>query len=221
MMGFTPTLSDKKSENSDYRKEILAGDGFMKKIKKGDTLRIIDQAGNQAADTLFFLAEDPADHYSASMTIQQQENLYLGAGTILVSESGKKMLRITADTCGQHDTIGGACSCQSNSVRYQREKVYMHACRDTFMLEMSRFSSEYPFSKRDLAPNINFFMNVPVDPEGYLDFKDGVSGAGYYVELEALEDVIILISNCPQLNNPCNDYNPTPIEVLIWKGAAE
>ncbi|MGM0238112.1 urea amidolyase associated protein UAAP2 [Enterococcus sp. AZ103] len=217
-MTFVATLSEKLSENCDYKKEILAGDGFMQEIKKGDTIRIVDQAGNQAADTLFFLTDDPADHYSASMTIQQQANLYLTTDSILMSESGREMLKITADTCGQHDTIGGACSCQSNTVRYQREKVYMHACRDTFMLEMSRFVSSYPFSKHDLAPNINFFMNVPVAPDGDLDFKDGVSGPGFYVELEALEDVIVLISNCPQLNNPCNDYNPTPIEVLIWEG---
>lgn len=218
-MEFTPIVSDKKSENSDYKKEILAGDGWMKTIQKGDTLRIVDQAGNQAADTLFFLKNDPADHYSACMTIQEQKSLYLTTGTVLMSEAGQEMLKITADTCGQHDTIGGACSCQSNTVRYQREKVSMHACRDTFMLQMSQFFDQYRFSKRDLAPNINFFMNVPVNPEGELDFKDGVSGPGYYVELEALADVIVLISNCPQLNNPCNDYNPTPIEVLIWKGA--
>ncbi|MGM0111222.1 urea amidolyase associated protein UAAP2 [Enterococcus sp. DIV0187] len=217
-MVFVPTFSDKKSENSDYNQEVLAGDGFMKEIKKGDTLRIVDQVGNQAADTLFFLADDPADHYSVTMTIQEQESLYLSTGTVLMSESGREMLKITADTCGKHDTIGGACSCQSNTVRYQREKVYMHACRDTFMLQMSKYPGCYPFTKRDLAPNINFFMNVPVDTAGNLDFKDGVSGPGFYVELEALEDVIVLISNCPQLNNPCNDYNPTPIDVLIWKG---
>lgn len=217
-MAFVPTFSDKKSENSDFHQEVLAGDGFMKEIKKGDTLRIVDLAGNQAADTLFFLADDPADHYSATMTIQEQASLYLSTGTILMSEAGREMLKITADTCGQHDTIGGACSCQSNTVRYQREKVHMHACRDTFMLQMSKYPGSYTFTKRDLAPNINFFMNVPVDPAGNLDFKDGVSGPGFYVELEALADVIVLISNCPQLNNPCNDYNPTPIDVLIWKG---
>ncbi|GCF92670.1 urea carboxylase [Enterococcus florum] len=217
-MAFVPVISNKKSENSDYKTDILAGDGWMKTINKGDTLRIVDLDGNQAADTLFFLKDDPADHYSASMTIQEQASLYLSTGTVLMSESGREMLRITADTCGQHDTIGGACSCQSNTVRYQREKVHMHACRDTFMLQMSNYSGAYTFSKRDLAPNINFFMNVPVAPDGGLDFKDGVSGPGYYVELEALEDVIVLISNCPQLNNPCNDYNPTPIQVLLWEG---
>jgi uncharacterized protein YcgI (DUF1989 family) len=72
--------------------------------------------------------------------------------------------------------------------------------------------------KRDLASNINFFMNVPVTPAGGLTFEDGVSGPGRYVEMRAEIDVLCLVSNCPQLNNPCNAYNPTPIRILVWNG---
>lgn len=75
---------------------------------------------------------------------------------------------------------------------------------------------EFGLTKRDISHNINFFMNVPITPEGGLSFADGISGAGKYVELKALMDVYVLISNCPQLNNPCNAYNPTPVEVIIW-----
>ena len=49
-----------------------------------------------------------------------------------------------------------------------------------------------------------------------LTFADGISAPGKYVELKAEQDVIVLISNCPQLNNPCNGWNPTPAEVLVW-----
>lgn len=124
------------------------------------------------------------------------------------------MLEITADKTGRHDTLGGACSCQSNTVRYAREKLYMHSCRDSFLLQLSMQGEGY--LKRDLAPNINFFMNVPVAKEGGLEFVDGVSAPGNYVEMKAFMDVMVLISNCPQLNNPCNAYHPTPVEVLIW-----
>ncbi len=74
--------------------------------------------------------------------------------------------------------------------------------------------------KRDLVPNVNFFMNVPVTPEGGLSFEDGLSGPGKYVELRAEMDVLVLVSNCPQLNNPCNAYNPTPVRFVIWNGEA-
>ncbi len=193
---------------------ILAGDGWMYDLEPGQALRIVDVEGNQAADTLFYDADCPEDHYSASATIAGQGSIYLTAGSTLLAESGKPLLRIVADTCGRHDTLGGACSAESNTVRYAHEKHAMHNCRDTFMLQLAKRGE--PYGKRDLAPNINFFMNVPVTPEGGLEFADGVSGPGCYVELVALCRTTVLISNCPQLNNPCNAYNPTPIRVLIW-----
>ena len=141
------------------------------------------------------------------------EVLYLGVGTRLVSTEGNPMLTIVADTCGRHDTLGGACAQESNTVRYALDKRYMHSCRDNF-LRASLHDGR--LSKRDIGANINFFMNVPVTPEGGLTFEDGLSAPGKYVELKAEMDVIVLISNCPQLNNPCNGWNPTPAEVLVW-----
>lgn len=200
------------------RDTVLAGDYYLKVIQKGQTVRILDLEGNQAADTLFYSAEDPTERYSATDTIREQGNVYLTAGSVLVSNDCNPMLKIVADTCGRHDTVGGACSTESNTVRYALEKKCMHACRDSWLLAIAEHE-ELGLSKRDITHNINFFMNVPVTTEGGLSFADGISGAGKYVELEALMDCIMLISNCPQLNNPCNAYNPTPIDVLIWDAA--
>ncbi|WP_134703994.1 urea amidolyase associated protein UAAP2 [Ammoniphilus sp. YIM 78166] len=216
MAVFNRVESQRKAEEACYDQIISAGDGWMHELLPGQVLRIIDLEGNQAADTLFFDADHPEDHYSAVATIAGQKNIYLTTGSVLRSESGKELLTIVADTCGRHDTLGGACSAQSNTVRYAHETLPMHNCRDTFMLQMSQHESGR-YTKRDLAPNINFFMNVPVTTEGGLKFDDGVSGPGCYVELQAHCRTTVLISNCPQLNNPCNAYNPTPIRLLIWE----
>lgn len=197
------------------RQSVGAGDYWMHVVRAGQTLRLVDVEGNQAADTLFYNAANTAERYSAVDTIQRQAKLYLGVGTQLISTEGRPMLEITADTCGRHDTLGGACATESNTVRYALEKKCMHACRDSYLLAVTE-NDGYGMSKRDITHNINFFMNVPVTPEGGLTFADGVSGPGKYVEMKALIDVIVLLSNCPQLNNPCNGYNPTPIEVLVW-----
>lgn len=197
------------------REVVKAGDYWLKEIKAGQTLRILDLEGNQAADTLFYSAADPSERYSAMDTIREQGNLYLTVGSQLRSNLNNVMLEITADTCGRHDTLGGACATESNTVRYALEKRCMHACRDSWMLALAEH--EYlGISKRDITHNINFFMNVPVTVDGGLTFADGISAPGKYVEMQAKMDVIVLISNCPQLNNPCNAYNPTPIELLIW-----
>lgn len=197
-----------------YEKIVPAGEGWMHLVGKGQTLRIVDLEGNQAADTFFFSEADLAERYSAQDTIREQRAIYLTTGSRLMSNRRRPMLTITADTCGRHDTLGGACAAESNMVRYDPGKRFMHSCRDTFLLTMAR--SGYPVAKRELAHNINFFMNVPVTAEGGLKFEDGVSGPGKYVEMRAEMDVLCLISNCPQLNNPCNGYNPTPVRVLVW-----
>jgi len=203
------------TEQASYCQTILAGDYFIKVLKQGQTIRIHDLEGNQAADTLFYNANNPAERYSAMDTIREQGNIYLTAGSTLLSNDCNPMLDIVADTCGRHDTLGGACATESNTVRYSLEKKCMHACRDSWMLAIAEHE-EFGISKRDITHNINFFMNVPVTSDGKLSFEDGISDAGKYVELKAAMDVIVLISNCPQLNNPCNAYNPTPVEVLIW-----
>lgn len=195
--------------------EVLAGDYWMQPLLKNQTLRIVDLYGNQAADILFYKAADPTERYSAMDTIREQKNVYLSAGTTLMTNMGNPMLTITADTCGRHDTLGGACATESNTVRYALEKKTMHACRDSWMLAVAE-NVQFGISKRDITHNINFFMNVPVTEQGTLTFEDGISEAGKYVEMQAEMDVIVLISNCPQLNNPCNAYNPTPIGLYIW-----
>jgi urea carboxylase-associated protein 1 len=198
-----------------FRQVIPAGDYWIDIIKAGQYLRIVDVEGNQAADTLFFNAADVAERYSAVDTIRAQRNVYLGFGSKLLSTAGNLMAEIVADTVGRHDTLGGACASESNTVRYALDKRTMHACRDSYLLAVAQHD-QLGLAKRDLSHNINFFMNVPVTTDGGLTFADGLSGPGQYVEMRAGMDIIVLISNCPQLNNPCNAYNPTPLEVLIW-----
>jgi urea carboxylase-associated protein 1 len=206
--------SSLSAESAVFRQIVPAGEPFLRRVEQGQVLRILDLEGNQAVDTLFYNADDTEERYDANNTIRGQNNIYLTAGTQLRSNEGNVMLTIIADTCGRHDTLGGACSAESNTVRYALEKRHMHACRDSFLLALAEY--DHGMSKRDLPSNINFFMNVPVTPEGGLTFEDGISAAGRYVELRADMDVLVLISNCPQLNNPCNAYNPTPVEVLVW-----
>ena len=200
------------------RTVINSGDYFFQTMKEGETLRIVDLEGNQAADVLFFNAEDPSERYSMSDTLREQAAIYLTAGTMLKTNLNRDLLEIVADTCGRHDTLGGACATESNTVRYDLEKRGMHACRDSWMLAIGE-REEFGLSKEDIGHNINFFMNVPVTPDGGLQFADGISAPGKYVELKAKMDTLILISNCPELNNPCNAYNPTPIEVVFWSAA--
>ena len=195
-----------------------AGEPWLHTVRCGQILRIIDLEGNQAVDTIFYRADDTAERYSVTDTFQRQGGIYLGVGTVLYSNRGQAMLTIVADTCGRHDSLGGACAAESNTVRYALQKKFMHSCRDNYLLALAH--ADNGMGKRDIVPNINFFMNVPVTEAGGLTFEDGISAPGKYVELRAEMDILMLVSNCPQLNNPCNAYNPTPVRFVIWDPSA-
>ena len=208
-----PTTDIRNAESAVFQATIAAGEPFICEVKAGQTLRLLDLEGNQAVDTLFFNARNPRERYDPQRTLRKQGRVYLGEGSVLYSNLGQPMLTITRDLCGRHDTLGGACAQESNTVRYALSTRYMHSCRDNF-LRASLHDGR--LGKRDISANINFFMNVPVTAEGGLTFEDGLSAPGKYVELLAHMDTLVLISNCPQLNNPCNAWNPTPAQVLIW-----
>jgi len=192
---------------------ISATRPWSRAIASGETLRIVDLEGCQAVDTLFYNAHDFTERYSAQDTLRSQRKPYITAGSRLLSNEGRLMAVVTADTAGSHDTSAGACSAEANTVRFGHHTKYMHSCRDNFVLELSR----HGMTKRDIVSNINFFMNVPIEPDGALAIVDGVSRPGDYVDIRAEMDLLCVISNCPQINNPCNAFNPTPVRVLVWR----
>ncbi len=212
MSKFACAPSKRDAADAIYDFEIPARKPWSHVVRKGQTLRIIDSYGQQAVDTLFYRADDFAERYSAHDTLREQGSAYIVEGARLMSNEGRVMARIVANTGGAHDTSAGACSCESNTVRFGHHVKYQHACRENFVLEVTK----HGMSKRDIVPNINFFMNVPVEPDGNLAIVDGESKPGDYVELVAEMDILCVISNCPQINNPCNGFFPTPVRVLIW-----
>jgi uncharacterized protein len=198
--------------NAIYVHNVPAEAPWSRLLKRGQTLRIVDSEGQQAVDALLYNADDPSERYSAQDTLRTQGSAYVQLGTKLISNRDRVMATIAADTCGQHDTSAGCCSCESNAVRFGEATKYQHACRENFILELCR----YGLTKRDIVANLNFFMNVPIDPKGNFTVVDGISAPGSHVDITAEMDLIFVISNCPQVNNPCNGFNPTPVRVLIW-----
>lgn len=190
---------------------VPPGHPWGRVVHKGDTLRLVDLEGQQAVDFLCYNAEDPTERYNAADTMKIQGNIFLGRGTALYSDMGNKLFTVVADTCGRHDTIGGCCSAESNFVRYGVKGT--PNCRDNFL----KILAEFGLGKKDIVANVNFFMYVPVGPDGAMGIADGVSAPGSYVDLKAEMDVLAVLSNCPQMHNPAAGYNPTPIRVMVWR----
>ena len=193
---------------------VPAGKPWGHAMRQGEILRLVDLEGQQAVDFLCFDAADPSDRYNATNTIWVQGNIYIGNDTVLYSDRGAALFTIIADTCGRHDTIYGCCSEANNFLRYGVHDT--PSCYANFREILARFKLD----ERSIVGNVNFFMSVPVLPNGSAGVADGVSQPGSYVELRAERDVLAVLSNCPQLHNPCNGYNPTPIQVVIYKPLA-
>ncbi|GAB10419.1 hypothetical protein GOARA_056_01670 [Gordonia araii NBRC 100433] len=189
-------------------------------VAAGDVLTIVDLHGNQAVDTLFYGVDDrgapsPSARYSAQATIAAQGNIFLTTGSVLRDQESRPLMTIVADEVGNHDTVGGACSQESNTLRYGHHTKHQHACVENFLAEGAR----HGLGKADLVGNVNFFMNVPVDDDGSLGIVDGLSAPGKRLALRAEADTLVLISNCPQINNPCNGFDPTAVRVIVTRKA--
>jgi urea carboxylase-associated protein 1 len=178
-------------------------------VKRGQVLTIKDTHGQQAVDFLCYDADNTADRYSATNTVKVQGNVYVGNGTVLYADSGKPLLTVIEDTVGRHDTIYGCCSNPNNKLRYDVETT--GSCYTNFTQELQKHGMDVT----SIVPNVNWFMSVPVLGDGSAGVAEAVLKPGSFVRLRAECNVLAVLSNCPQMHNPCNGYDPTPIEVRI------
>lgn len=197
-----------------HRETVPARAPWSRVLEKGQVLTIVDLDGNQAVDFLAYDAHDTARAYSAQATLQEQDTVYLTTGSVLRDNESDPVLRVVDDQVGRHDTLGGACSRESNTLRYGHHTYAQHACADNFLAELSK----HGMGKRDQVSNVNWFMNVPVDSDGALGIVDGISAPGLSLSLRAEKDVLVVVSNCPQINNPCNGFAPSRAEMVVYAG---
>jgi urea carboxylase-associated protein 1 len=185
-------------------------------VRKGETLTIVDSKGGQGVDFLCYNADQPEERYHAPNTLKAALTLKLTTGHTLYSDDARPIFTITGDTFNGHDTIGGCCSEVSNEMLYGVAGT--SGCRENFLKGLESFG----LSRRDIVPNINFFCDVPVDNDRALNdtvFVPSKAQAGARVTLRAEMNALAVISNCPQVNNPCNHGNPTEIEIRITASA--
>jgi uncharacterized protein len=188
---------------------VPARQPWSRVIKRGEVLRLIDLEGQQAVDFLCYNAEDLGDRYNSMNTVKVQGNSYVGKGTVLYSDAGMPLFTVIEDTLGRHDTVYGCCSNPNNYLRYRVRTT--ESCYSNFLTELAK----HGLDRSAIVSNVNFFMQVPINADGAAGVAADVSPPGSYVDLRAEMDVLAVLSNCPQMHNPCNGYNPTPIRVVV------
>jgi uncharacterized protein len=188
---------------------VEPGGYWSRVIKSGQVLRITDLEGCQAVDLICYNANDYSDRYNASSTIKVNKSIFITKGSKLYSDHGNVLMTVTDDTYGKHDTICGSCNSGTNKIWYGISDG--PSCRKNFIKALA----EYGMTERDIVPNVNVFMYLPVGPNGDMPIVGGKSKPGETIELTANMDVLVVFSNCPQINNAVNDYRLTPVKATV------
>ena len=193
---------------------VPAGQSWQGVLEVGQFLKITDLEGKQGVDFLCYNADNRKERYHAPNTIKAAQNIRIEKDTVLYSDFANPMMTVIEDSLGGHDTIAGCCSIPSNKMLYGAKST--NGCRENFLHSLEAHGMGWT----DIVPNINFFCSVPVHGDGSTEagvFAQSPSRPGEYVKLQAEMRILALISNCPQVNNPCNDGNPTEIRVEVLK----
>jgi urea carboxylase-associated protein 1 len=191
---------------------IAPGSSWSGTVRRGQVLTITDMQGKQGVDFLCYSSENPEERYHAANTIKKACTLKLTTGHILYSDIARPMMTIVEDTCGWNDTVAGCCSVPSNQLLYGAKSSV--GCRENFLKELQK----HRLGRRDIVANLNFFCRVPVQEDSALastTFLEAPSKPGDLISLRAEMDVLAVISNCPQINNPCSGGNPSTVKVTI------
>jgi len=194
-----------------YEQIIPEKEPWSRVIAANDVLMITDLEGQQAVDFLCYDANDLADRYSSMNTVKVQGNVYFGLGTVLYSDSGAALMTVIEDSVGRHDTIFGCCSTANNRFRYRVETT------ETCYANFERALADHGLGKDAIVSNVNWFMSVTVLADGSAGIAQAELQPNSYVSLRAETDVLAVLSNCPEMHNPCNGYNPTPIKVAVLR----
>ncbi len=197
--------------------ETLGPGGYSAKVvSRGTTIRLTDLAGDACANVLLYNADGSPERLNVADTVKVQWQAYLGAGQLLLSDMGRVLASIVSDTSGRHDALCGASNRAHNERRYGDGAVQnaFPNARDRFIVALAKFGR----SKRDVAPNVNFFKGVRVQPDGTLQWDDRPSPPGAHVELLAELDVLVVVANTPHVCDPRDDYTATNLRITAWAG---
>jgi len=208
------------SERFIYREDLAAGGGWSGVLKRHQILRITDSLGGGNVAALFYNREDPLERYNMPDTLKAQYTAFVTQGRVLLSDMGRVLCSVVADTCGWHDTLTGhsdpsLVAAKYGRKRYQEARNDFHRnARDNFLVELGK----YGLGKADIVPSVNFFSKVTADAEGRFAFAPGHSRPGSYVELRAEMNVLVVLAAVPHALDPAPTYLPRPVELVVVAG---
>ena len=196
--------------------EIPARHGAALDVRRGQVLRVVDVEGQQVGDFVCFNRDDLMERYSPQNTILFNRTIYPKVGAALVSDRGRPMMRLVADTVGVHDLICGSCS-----EEYYRNRLDYHGPHRSCRSNLAEAMAPWGVGLHEIPFSFNFFMQWPVQDDGSVRPMAAPSEAGDYVDLVAEMDLVVANSACPSDITPTNAHRPTPMRFVLYAPSAD
>jgi urea carboxylase-associated protein 2 len=200
---------------------LRGGAMWSRRLRRGQALRLTDATGRAAVAALLYNADDPLERYNMPDTLKAQYTAFLTTGRVLYSDMGRILASVTADSCGWHDTISGCGNAATTAVRFgegryqERRNDFYRNSRDNFLIELGK----HGLGKRDIVPNVNFFVRVRVDEQGRMSWVAGNSGPGAAVDLRFEINTLVVLTNTPHPLDPATTYAPPEVRLSIYEAA--
>lgn len=199
---------------------LRGGQMWSRVVRRGQRLKITDIEGGAAVAALFYNASDTGERYNMPDTLKAQHVARLTQGVVLYSDMGRVLCSVVDDTCGWHDTITGHATSRHSRAKYgegsyqELRNAFHRNTRDNFLTELGK----YGLGKRDIVPNVNFFVKVRAEENGKLEFIADNSRPGSSVTLRAELDTLVVLSNTPHPLDPSPTYAPKPVSLQLFAG---
>lgn len=215
-MPILPPVADDAPAPLVWEETIAPGGYASRRLARGTRLRLIDVHGDACAALLLFNAENPAERLNVADTIKVQWNGYLGIGKLLLSDMGRVLMTIVADTAGTHDAFCGASNAVSNARRYGNGANAGDApnARDRLVLG----AAKHGLGRRDVHPCVTLFKGVRIAADGATSPEIGPFKSGRMVQLRAEMELIVVLANCPHVLDPRPAFTVTPLRATAWRG---
>ncbi len=184
-------------------------------LRPGQVLRFVDVEGKQVPDMVCFNEKDVTEDLNTGYSQLLNKRRELRKGDVLYSVLCNPMMTILDYSNAESHAYGAMCSEELNRRRYGLPGT--RNCRDNLTLALAPWG----LNRRQIPYAFKPFMRVVVSPDGTMQIQEPTSQPGDFYDLRAEMDLVVAVSNCPQENNPCNGFKPTPLGIILYEASSE
>ncbi|WLQ08638.1 DUF1989 domain-containing protein [Arthrobacter oryzae] len=183
-------------------------------LARGTRIRLTDTDGDACVHAVLFRAGASFERINVADTVKVPWQAYLGQGHPLLSDAGRLMATLVADSSGRHDALTGTTNLAGNQAKYGAGSAHSASPAGRELLTLGAL--KHGISQREVPPSISFFKGTTVDADGGIRFT-GSAGSGSAVELLLHMDAVLVLANSAHPLDPRPGFTGTAVDIVAWQ----